>query len=347
MSLISLYTTLFETNNVPYDIIYMDKYGVEERTGAANVFRYENVINAKAPKPIRALKYLKFIKYAVNIIDSRHYDFIVVWGEVAALLFGRYLSRHHSKHYCINIRDYLYQDKFYVRSIFRKTMAAASFTTISSKGYRTFLPNEGRIIEVHSLNETVLSACNVRKHQGAEPIKIGFIGYIRFFEINKKLIDVFANDSRFELHYYGSHSEFLEEYANSRGVKNCVFSGGFSVQDTGRYIDRIDIINNLYGSGSKQVDYALSIRLYYSLYCNIPILVNTNTYMEKVTKRLGVGFAVDQVSEGLPDELYEWYSSLDYSKIASNCKEAVADIRLAQVEFFDEVQRIANCVSND
>lgn len=347
MSLISLYTRVFEERQIPYDVIYMDKYGEIEAISAETVFRFENVIDKEQPKLFRAMRYLRFIGFAKSVLNSRSYSFVIVWGEVTAFLFGSYLRKKYTGRYCLNIRDYFYQDKFPVSRFFATTMKAANFTTISSKGYRAFLPDAGRVIAVHSLNEGVLAECKVRDRKAEKPIRIGFIGYVRFYEINRALIDAFANDCRFELHYYGTHSEVLESYANSRGISNCVFEGGFDVAETGKFIDRIDIVNNLYGSGNSHVDYALSIKLYYSLYCNIPILVNKDTYMEEATVDLGIGFAVEEISDALPDDLYAWYTSLDYSKTAESCAKALSEIRSEQVEFLSEANNIANIASDE
>ena len=42
ISLISLYTNYFDQRQVPYDIIYMDRYGIEETTSAQNQSCYKS-----------------------------------------------------------------------------------------------------------------------------------------------------------------------------------------------------------------------------------------------------------------------------------------------------------------
>ena len=142
---------------------------------------------------------------------------------------------------------------------------------------------------------------------------------------------------RFELHYYGSHSEVLEEYARSKDISNCVFLGGFSVEDTAQFVNRIDVLNNLYGSGTSHVDYALSIKLYYAIYANLPILVNSGTYMEEVSRKLGIGFVVEQIDEDLPDRFYKWYTDLDYTNLIKYCQAALEGIREDQSHFLEAV----------
>ena len=63
MTLVSLYTSYFQKNEIPYDIIYIDKYGINESNEAANVykFRSKNTKN-KISKIINVLKFTSYAK---------------------------------------------------------------------------------------------------------------------------------------------------------------------------------------------------------------------------------------------------------------------------------------------
>ena len=109
MSLITLYTEFFKEHGIKFDIVYMDKYGEEEEFPAEHIYRYENKVNKHLPKYIRGLKYFKFIGYAKKILKQNHYDFIIVWNDVAIFLLGTYLARKYKGRYCLNVRDYCHQ----------------------------------------------------------------------------------------------------------------------------------------------------------------------------------------------------------------------------------------------
>ncbi|GAB6745063.1 glycosyltransferase [Streptococcus uberis] len=320
MSLISIYTEELKKREIDFDIIYMDKYGEEEAFPAKNKYVFTNKINSKLPKFFRGLYYLKFISYAKSILKRNQYDFIIVWNDVAILLFGLYLARNWKNKYCLNVRDYCYENIKMVYNIFDTAIKNAAFTTISSPGYEEFLP-PANYIHLHSLNKEVLKKTTVRTELRSvdEKIRITFIGYVRFFDINKRLLDIFKNDDRFELHYYGPHSEILKQYADEKGISNAVFGGSFPVEDTFKYINKTDIINNLYGHGDINVDLALSIKLYYGLYNYIPILVEPETYMEKVTQKSGMGYVVESLSDDLNEKIYQWYRSLNFENLKNKC----------------------------
>ena len=344
MSMISVYTDELQRQCIDFDLIYMDKYDEVEPYPAKNIYRYVNVINTKLPKYIRGLQYFKFYNYAKKILEENEYDFIIVWNDVAIFLFGKYLARKWKGKYCLNIRDYCHQKIKPIYNIFVKAVGNSAFTTLSSPGFEVFLPKYDYIY-LNSLNMNVLSQCTERPRLRGEnePIRITFVGYVRFYEINKRLLDIFKNDQRFELHYYGMHSEALKEYAESNGIRNAVFGGGFPVQDTPKYIDKIDIINNLYGHGSMSVDYALSIKLYYGIYCKLPILVEPETYMEKITKEYGMGFVVNELTDDLNDRVFQWYRSIDFECMKHKCDDALVEIN-RQNELFKKT--LTSCINN-
>ncbi len=321
MSLISVYTDILKDLDVQVDLIYMDKYGEDEDFPCDNKFRYEKVINRNWSPVKKALCYLSFIPYAEKILNRNQYDFVIVWNDVAIFMFADYLRKHYRGKYCVNIRDNMKYDRRIFQRRYKKCFFCSAFNTISSKGYLDFLPKGPEYMQIHSLNLSALQGMKIHDHMrvDGEPIRIGFIGYVRFYDRNKKLLDVFKNDSRFELHYYGKGAEILEEYAKENGITNTVFHGSFPVCDTAKYLEQIDIINNLYGNDTLNLQKAISIKFYHALYSRIPILVCDNTYVGVLAKDLGIGFEVRKIDCFMKEALYDWYTSLSFQTLVSSC----------------------------
>lgn len=328
MSLISLYTEILNNHNVPYDIIYMDKYDEDEPFECAHKYRYVNLIGRKWPKIFKRIKYMMFVPYAIRILRRNKYDFIIVWNDVAIFMFAEYLGRFMKGKYCLNVRDDMeYRNPLYKR-MYKRCFANSAFNTISSKGYLTFLPKSASYIPINSLNLSVLKGMKIheRMRQNTEPIRIGYIGYVRFFERNQQLMEIFANDPRFELHYYGKNANVLKEYAEQKGIKNTAFHDSFPVQDTKQYLEKIDIINNLYGNETVNLRTAISIKFFHALYSRIPILVNTGTYIGEIATQLGVGFYVERIDDKtLPDRLFAWYRKIEFEKLNKACDKFLED----------------------
>ena len=168
-----------------------------------------------------------------------------------------------------------------------------------------------------------------------EKIRIGFVGYVRFFERNEKLLDCFANDPRYEVHFYGTGANVLKKYAESKGIRNGVFHDSFPVSETAKYLENIDIMNNLYGNNTLNIRKAISIKLFHSLYSHIPVLVNTDTYVGEVATSIGVGYYVTEFTDKFKDDLYKWYHNLNFETLAENCENYLSFARKENKEFED------------
>lgn len=341
MSLISLYTSFFEENGIDYDIIYVDKYNEDEPISAKNIYKYALNIDRNWSKLRKVLLYYGFKNYAEEIINANEYDYIIVWRSETALLFADYLSKGFKNNYCINIRDYCWEKNWMVYRRIKKVISNSGFTTISSDGYRSFLP-DFNYLTVHSFNSMVLERCKPRNglRMTSEPIRMCFIGYIRFFDNDKKLIDSLANDPRYIVQYFGEGSEFLQQYAKEKEVLNVEFYPGFQIEQTASLLDRGDVINNLYGYNDIALDTAISTKYYYALYLNLPILVFRGTYMEELSRKVGIGFAVDEKDyDELGNDFYEWYHSLDFEQIRENCEREIYSIHKANQMFNAQIKR--------
>jgi hypothetical protein len=229
----------------------------------------------------------------------------------------------------------MYYDKPRYKKMYEKCFMNSSFNTISSRGYLDLLPQGATYYPINSLNLSVLKGMKVhtRMRTKDERIRIGFIGYVRYFERNQELLDCFANDPRFEIHYYGKCADVLKEYAESKAIMNTVFHDSFPVSDTARYLERIDIMNNLYGNDTLNVRKAISIKLFHSMYARIPILVNTDTYVGELATSLGIGYYVTEFSDQFKDDLYQWYHQSDFDKICANCDNYLKKAMIENCEF--------------
>jgi hypothetical protein len=190
MTLISLYTSFFEKHNIDYDVIYIDKYDEIEETKAKNVYRYRLKIDKDWSKTRKILAYWSYKKYAIKILDKNKYDFIIIWRCEIALMFSSYLIKNLKNKYCINFRDYCMENNPIIRRIVKKLISFSCFNTISSEGFRSFLPKHEYIF-IHSFNKTLFPdnyyVNNLVKTKS--PIHICFIGNVRFLDCNKELMN--------------------------------------------------------------------------------------------------------------------------------------------------------------
>ncbi len=339
MSAASLYLDYFQQKGIKYDIIYIDKYLKPERINAENIYRFELKIDREWSRIKKISKYFRFRKYAKQILDKNKYDLVITWGTETALLFFDYLISKLKNKYIVNIRDYANLNNKLKYLALKGIVTNSKFTTISSNGFKSFLPKSNYIL-VHSLNKSVLDKANKRNklRERFEPIRICFLGYVRFYDNDKKLIDALGNDKRFVLQYFGVGSEVLEAYAKNKSINNVEFVSGFDVEETSKLLDKADIINNLYGYNDIALDTAVSIKYYHAVYLRLPILVYKNTYMESISQNIGYVFDGDY--NNLADKLYNWYCNLDFNVFKNKCHEIVERVKCENKKFYDQLDRV-------
>ena len=129
-----------------------------------------------------------------------------------------------------------------------------------------------------------LSSIQSKKDNGV--INISYVGTVRFLNMDKKILRLFANDERFSINYFGRGSEALESYCKDNKIQNVRFHGSFSPSHVMDFYKETDLINNLYGNHTKELDYALSNKIYHAGQLHLPILVCPETYMQEVSHQL-------------------------------------------------------------
>ncbi|WP_143544865.1 glycosyltransferase family 4 protein [Salinicoccus halodurans] len=341
MSLISLYTNFLESHDIDYDIIYIDKYQEDEKINAKNVYKYSLYVQRNWGFIRKLYAYWGFRNFAKSKLREHDYDHIVVWRSETALMFLDFLLKNKKKKYNINVRDYCKEKNLFVYYAMAKLIKNSLFTTISSEGFKRFLPPYKYVL-VHSYNNNVLKEIrpNYTKVKENEPIKICFIGYVRFYEEDKKLIDTLGNDNRFILQFFGSGSDELKNYAYEKGIKNVITKKAFKVEETPHLLQKADVINNLYGNGNIALDTAISIKYYYTLKMQIPILVNENTYISHIAQKTDVGFIVKNNHENLADDFYNWYHNRDLERFKNRCQRELEKVEEKNKEFNEFLETI-------
>lgn len=207
-------------------------------------------------------------------------------------------------------------------------------TVISSRGYKEFLPDYDYKV-VHNYTEVdsaILKRISNRDRTG-EKINISFIGYVRFYEMAKKLLLLFKDDERFSVSFVGMGAEPLRAFCEENGIENAIIVDKFSPEQTVDFYEKCDIINNLYGNNSNYLDYALSNKLYYAAQLNIPILMSENTYSGEIAEKYNLGFTWNPDGEKATDKLYELFTSFDKDKCRAGSCEFLQDVIKETGEF--------------
>lgn len=312
----SVYEDALVKAQVSFDVILWNRDLIEEECAGRIIgFNCKDVANDK--NAFKTFKYLSYYSFVKKAITEGKYDKLVFLSTSAwtVVLLSSFLKKCFANKYWIDVRDYTFEHIPLYKRRLATAIEYSSTTAISSRGFLSFLPSVSskEYLVTHNIDfNTIEKIRTLRKKSSANvPIRISFIGNNRYIGINKKLMIAFKNDSRFILQYFGTRAEELETFAYEEGINNVRFHGRFQQEDTYMFYLKTDIINNVYGNESQEVVTALSNKLYYAVFLNLPILVSPNTFMSEITRSVGIGYDVELNDKELPQKVYDWYQDLD------------------------------------
>lgn len=334
-----LYIDAILESGAECDLIFWDREannGENDNFENCRKFCYQRKTMPDSPKFSKLIGYIKSRRFIIKQLNSVDYDGIIFLQTHAAVAFTGIIERKYKNKYIVDIRDYTLE-KHRIYKFFEKRVIDKSFANIiSSPAYRKFLPDSDFVM-AHNFSpfpeSTVKIIAESKKNVNSDPIRISFVGTVRFFEMDVKLLKLFANDERFIINYFGQGSDILADFCKSEGITNVEFYGSFPPEMTSSFYLKTDLINNLYGNHNLYLDYALSNKLYHSGQLYIPILVCPDTYMAEVSLNYNMGFVFDFDEKDAKDKLYEWYRSFDRNAFSSGCDSFIEKVRKENAEF--------------
>ncbi|EKU49990.1 capsular polysaccharide synthesis enzyme [Staphylococcus massiliensis] len=341
MTLISHYLENIDLNKHQVDLIYADKHGVDEYVEGVRRYKFNIQIDPDWSKLRKIKTYLGYKNKVLKLLEANDYDFVIVWGSYTAHLFSKILKRKYEGKYIINIRDYFHEKNPIIKFLLKRLIDKSKFVTLSSEGFKTFLPKSNKYFVIYSANHNIISEARIeRNFKREKPLRISFIGNNRFFNVHENLLMKLKNDDRFVLQYFGTGSERLAQFAKENDINNVKFLGGFPIEETPRLLDETDILNNVYGNNDIALDTALSIRLYYAIYLRKPILTSPNTFTSKKAHDLSLGFDVNLENDKLGDEIWDWYSQKLYQIVNHKVEKEIKEIENRNTRLYDELKKV-------
>lgn len=288
----------------------------------------------------RIISYYKFIKFIKLNLRKNKYEKIVFLHTVIPVMMYKFVIKKYRHNYVYDIRDYSYEKYRLFRYIQKKLVKHSACNVISSDGYKHFLPkNEYVITHNYNIHNEKRGTCSLKDIDNG-PINISFIGFVRFYNIAKDVIQIFKNDNRFRLMFIGTGSTELEKYINDRNINNVSYIDYFDPSKTLEYYEQCDIVYNLYGYNNPLLDYALSNKLYYSAHLYKPILVFKNTYMEKVSTQFHFGIPVSIEEPNIADYVYNFYYSLNLVELKNGCDRFLDTVINENNVFYNRVNQL-------
>lgn len=318
------YTEILDNQNIKYDVIYWNRSKEESLNqnfgGNKICFRY--VMNNYDFRIFKLKGFLKYIRFVRKNIRVNRYDKIILLTTQAALpiyLFNRNIRK--KILYVYDFRDLTYERNFICKKLIKNIIKNSYFTAISSLGFKEVIGNSNKIIMSHNVRGLVYTP--LEKIASNDKIRIVYWGMIRQVEFNKKVIDFFGGDNRFDVVYHGEgYVSDLEKFCKDKGYINIKFTGKYNPEQIISFVKETDILLNLYENDFVQ-RLATTVKLYDGIRFGLPMIIAKGSYMDKLMQDNKYVFALD-IEKQTSNDIYNWFNNLNY--IDNPYKKEIEDI---------------------
>ena len=346
------YTQPLKEAGVPFDLIWWERWKTPPTTplpevaeGAQAYYAFNRYSEMSRNPASKLGDFAAFSRYVRDVIRRRKYDKLIVLTTMTGMLLADLLTGRYRKRFIYDIRDYSYERIGLYKSIEARIVDASAFTCISSEGFLEFLPRDREyVVTDNFLDSDIRAAEGMRFHKKApgEKIRLSYVGFVRYFQENRKILDELIDDPRFLLSYHGIGADYdrLVEYQRQHENGRLEVTGYFDFgRDKAGLCARADIINNFYPHTLEIQRLATTNKAYDGIIFHRPQLVSTGTFSQKLAEDWGVGCALSIGQSDFGDRLYDYYHQLDEDEFNRNADAALESVLHRDALYRERIER--------
>ena len=335
------YLKKIEENHLSYDSIYFERYS-KDTVAKENEILFKEYCPTGGSRVKKIGIMSRYASLVRKAADPKKYRGIIVFTTVPSIMLMDILTKKFDGRYILDIRDYTHESISLYKKMVGKIVKHSFRTVISSKGFLSFLPPSDKYTVVHNIGKGFREAEKARGF-GRKPVNIGFVGSIRYYKENVKLLEQMKNDPDYRLVYYGTTTLDcdLKSYCEEHGVRNAEFFGKYRNSEKDAIYQNIDLVNSVYGTESTETVTLTPNRLYDAALYKIPIVASKGTFLAQLIENYGLGCSVDLDKENLPEKLNAYIKDFSAKEFTESCGKFLADVREEMTEFENAVGAFA------
>lgn len=322
--------------NIKYNICTWDKYS------NAPLSKKGVVITIHSKWHLGKRKYLDFVllsRKLKKIIADGHYTHLVIVNTIWAMLLRGILLGNFKNRYVLDIRDYKCETLPGYQHFLKSIIDNSFFTTISSDGFRTFLPLSSKIISNHNITNLKLAFESPSLYANKIHVNIGFFGYIRYKNENEVLIRKLGGSDRFSLLYRGVYAESCRiDREQDLKYDNVTYGGPFKNADKPELYKSVDMIHSIYGNEDFATSTPLPNRLYDAVIFKKPLLVSPNTYLAQIVEKYNLGAVINLKDPNIVMTLSNYVNNFNEQKFLAGSDKFLDLVNSQQKLFLDKIK---------
>ena len=181
------------------------------------------------------------------------------------------------------------------------------------------------------------------KYEMHIPLRIAFIGNLRYLEILKNLVEAIRDDMRFQLYFHGNGPAQDQLRHLTSQSRNIFFTGQYAYEDVPRLYEQTDVVWAAYPNKDFNVKYAISNKFHESIMLAVPAVYASQTCLGEYATQQNIGLEVDPYSieaiRGLFNQIAE--GSIDLETI----KKTISDFSLQQTSWDDDFCSLVDAIN--
>lgn len=339
------YENILKEYGIEYDCIFWDRYSDLPIEKKGNEYTIHIKCMPGANKLGKIIPMYKYKKIVESIINQHNYTHLIILTTLPGVLISKVLLNKYRDKYILDIRDYTYEKYNFYKNIVDRLVEESYFTAISSKGFLKFLKDSRKIIPCHNIGERFKEERVNENFKNKNKVTIGFVGCVRYYKEDCKLIEALANNNKYELLYIGKQNvDFnLNEFCEKAKITNVIIKGEFKNIDKPNIYKEIDIVNSFYGNDSLEVTTLLPNRLYDGLLFKKPILASKGTYLGDLVAKNNIGCVLDPDNMDNADDVLNCFmEQFDCIEFEHKAKELLIEINYEQERFYRKIIDFVN-----
>ena len=305
---IDKYFQVLDAKGVDYEVVIWNRDG-------KNVSFPENFVVFDERSDIHVARWKKvgaffrFRKFLIKTIKERKYDKLIMLTTIPAVLCSSLLLGEYKGRYIFDFRDLSYERFGFYRKEVKKIAENASFTCISSPAFAEAIGIESYVMAHNFRYSDIEKEADAPVLDG-DVIELLHIGITRGEDYNKRLADIFGNDSRFRVNIIGSGNDTPTFLEYVKDINNFTVMGRYNNEDKKKYIDSASMLLYYYPCDFN-CNRALANKYYDGMIYKKPLIGNINTYSGKRLCKMGLGISLSLDDEHFADKIYDYVRSLD------------------------------------
>lgn len=319
-----LYEKILKKKGIDFDVLFWERDKLSTAYPDNYIFfSFKSDVNKK--KSRKTGDFLNYYWWLRKKIKEKKYSHFIFLDTISGIL--GYLSGFYKESIGMQeIRDYTHDFNIIFRFVEKRAFGKMKKICVSSPAFNDFLPCGKTAIIAHNFNEQEYlnhrGKSTFKKKRKGQVLEVGYLGNVKYYEQQVKIIDEFADDERFNVTFHGIGPDYarLKQYIDDRKICNIHMTGYYQGTDKEILYKNVDVILNCYDIGlGNEIKYAVSNKYYDGLIYHIPQIVERYGYKGEIVQQNGIGLAWNYGDAKLNNLLWEYYHSIDETHFDRQC----------------------------